>query len=395
MSGNTKPLTIWQIDPAQLTPYYDAATCEALAQAGCQVRYITSRFLYDDTMPRPEHYQTNQIYFRGLDNPRLLKYPRLRRVLRGISYPLGHWHVLQDARRLKPDVVHIQWSRLPRFDVWLIRQLKALGISVVHTVHDVVPLFALESSTDPLRKIYEEADRLILHTQANVDDFLKVYPGFSKDRMRIVPLIEFDKTDHRGKADKMQARQQLGLPLEVPIVLFFGSIRYYKGVDVLLDAFKRAVATRPDLHLVIAGKADPLERAKIPALDQITRLANVHLYEGFIPHDDLWAYYTAADVVVHPYRHIYQSAALITAMSFGRAVIVTDVGGMPETVDGNGWIVPSENPAALAEVMLEAVLDIKRLDVMGQRSRQLIEDRHSGEVVANRLIAIYQELVGH
>jgi glycosyltransferase involved in cell wall biosynthesis len=386
-------LHLWQLDPAQLTPYYNLAVCDALAQAGARVRYITSRFLYDDTLPQSSSYQTDWVYFRGLDNPRLVHYPRIRRGLRALSYPLGHWRVLREARQQRPQIIHIQWSRLPKIDLLLIRRLQALGIPIVHTVHDVVPLFALDSKTSALEAVYKTVDRLVVHTEANLEDFLRVYPDVPANRLRVIPLIEFSEVETPLGADKRKARQKLGLPLEHPVVLFFGAIRYYKGVDVLLKAFENARSKRQDLQLLIAGKSDPLESDKVPSVEEIRSLPNVHLYEGFIPHQDLWAYYTAADIIVHPYRHITQSAALITAMGFGRPVIVTDVGGMPETIDGNGWIVPKEDPDGLAKALLEAVMDQARLKAMGRRSREIIDERHSGAFVGQRLMAIYQELL--
>jgi glycosyltransferase involved in cell wall biosynthesis len=392
-SGDINHLLVWQLDPAQLTPYYNLAVCEALAQAGCHVRYITSRFLYDDSLPTSTSFQTEYAYFRGLENPRLVKYPRLRRGLRAISYPLGHWHVLNQARRSRPDLIHIQWSRLPQLDLWLIQQLKKMSLPIVHTVHDVVPLFAMDTKTNALEAVYNTADKLIVHTKANLEDFLDVYPDIPENRVSVIPLIEFTEVDTPPGASKREARQKLGLPMDDPVILFFGSIRYYKGVDILVKAFEKARTHTKQLQLLMAGKADPLESSKIPSVAELKTLPNVHLHEGFIPHHDLWAYYMAADVIVHPYRHIYQSAALITAMGFGRAVIVTDVGGMPETIDGNGWIIPPEDVDALADTLLEAVADRERLKVMGQRSREIVKEKHAGEVVAKQLIEIYRALL--
>lgn len=386
-------LTIWQLDPAQLTPYYNIAVCEALASAGNTVRYITTPFIYDKNLPVSSNFETDYSYFRGLDRQWLLDLPRLRRVLRAISYPFGHLHVLREADRIRPDIVHIQWSRLPFFDLQLMRRLHGLHIPIVHTVHDVVPLFADDEKSDALGQIYTTADRLIVHSQANREDLLAQHPPIAPERVKIMSMVEFDQRETPPDADKASARTQLGLPADKPIVLFFGSIRHYKGVDILLEAFKIAQAKQPDLHLVIAGRADPLERAKLPALETLDQHPNIHLHERFIPHEDLWLYFTAADVIVHPYRHIYQSAALITAMSFGRAVIVTDVGGMPEVIDGNGWIVPREDINALAETLNQAARDPQRLTDMGKRSSMLIEQNHSRGVVAGQLLTVYDELI--
>src|SRR5262245_19600417 len=99
------------------------ALAQALAEAGETVRFISSRYLYED-LEVSQSYQTEELYFHGLDHALLRKNTSLRQLLRGLSYPLGHWRFLQAAKREGPDIVHIQWSRLPLFDAWLIAELK-------------------------------------------------------------------------------------------------------------------------------------------------------------------------------------------------------------------------------------------------------------------------------
>lgn len=387
------PLTVWQLDPVNMSIYYNVAVCDALASAGCSVRYVTSSFLYDADMPVSERFQTDYVYFRGLNNPRLLKYPRVRRVLRAISYPLGHWRILREARRLRPDIVHIQWSRLPRLDSWLVRQLKASGLKVVHTVHDVLPLYAVGSGTEPFRRIYENADALIVHTQANVPDLLRAFPDLEPSHIHVIPHLEIANQDVPPDASKHSAREQLELPADAPIFLFFGNIKHYKGVDVLLDAFDRVSTVRPDSRLIIAGRLDPMDADKLPAPERFNQNPHVHRYDRYIPHSDLWKYYLAADVVVYPYHHIYQSGAMIAGMGFGRPVIATHVGGLSETVDGNGWIVPAGDALSLAETMRESISDMPRLQKMGKRSRQIINEKHAGHVVAEQLLKVYNGIL--
>lgn len=388
----TRP-TIWHIDPAQFTPYYNMAVCEALAEAGCDVRYIASPYIYDEALQPPRHFTTDYVYFRGLNRPWLADRPYIRRGLRALSYPLGHLDVLRQSKRQQPDVIHIQWSRLPSVDRHWIRRLKSQGRPIVQTVHDLVPLYALESDTAPLAEIYSMADRLILHTEANVRDFRELYPQIPPDRLRLVPMIAFNRHLSDSSQTQARARETLNLPQDAIIALFFGSIRTYKGIDILLDAFAQVQDDLPELHLLIAGKVDPLHREQIPALDALGDQPRVHLHDRYIPDDEMWAYYTAADLVIHPYRHITQSAALITAMSFGNAVVVSEVGGMPETIDGNGWIFPSEDVDALAAILRDAAADRARLQAMGERSQQLINERHAPSIVGERLLAVYQELI--
>ncbi len=384
-------MRVWMLDPAQLTPYYNIALCDALADAGCAVRYIASRYLYDDHLPFTGRFQTDYVYFRGLYYPWLTRFPRLRRGLRAAVYPLAHWQVARQLKRATPDVLHIQWSRAPLFDCWLIRQAQAAGVPVVHTVHDVVPLYALRADTRPLQAVYCAADRIIVHTKANRETFVRTYPAVDPAKIAIVPLISTPYTALPADATRAQARARLGLPADATVLLFFGSVRAYKGVDVLLAAFAQAAEVRPDVRLLIAGR--PETQADVDLLAAARDQRQVRVFSGYVPYEDVWLYHYAADAAVLPYRAITQSAALITCMDFGLPVIVTDVGGLPESVDGNGWVVPPEDIPALTEALLAAVSDRDLLRQMGQRSKALIAERHAGPAVARQTMALYRELV--
>ncbi|MEP7293640.1 MAG: glycosyltransferase family 4 protein, partial [Chloroflexota bacterium] len=185
-----------------------------------------------------------------------------------------------------------------------------------------------------------------------------------------------------------QARRILGIPSGVPVLLFFGSIRPYKALATLIQAYLLARRYRPNLWIVVAGYSTDREVARL--LTQLRSQTIIRL--NYIPSSQVWIYHRAADVAVFPYRHITQSGALITAMGFDLPVIVTDVGAMPATVDGNGWVVPPNDSLALAAALLEAVRDTARLKQMGARSSTLIAQRHSPECVTGDTLSLYEEV---
>lgn len=384
-------MKIWILDPAQLTPYYNIALCDALAETGCQVRYITSRFLYDSDLPFSGRFQTNYHYFKALENPTLVKFPRLRRILRGLGYPLGHWQLLRQIKANPPDVLHIQWSRLPFFDRWLIRAIKKLGIPIVHTVHEVMPTFESARFAKSLEPIYAQADALILHTETNRRDFQTLFPNIQPSKAHLIPHIAIPYTALPVGASKAQARAHLGLPADVPVISFFGAVKHYKGLDILVKAFQIAVQSCPDLYLLAAGHPETAEDRD--QMEQASHLPQVHVQANYIPYEDMWLYHLAADVVVLPYRSITQSGALLSSMGFGRPVIVTAVGGLPESVNGNGWVVPPEDAEALAAAIVESVSNPDRLHQMGERSAALVRERYDGAAIARQTIALYEQVL--
>jgi glycosyltransferase involved in cell wall biosynthesis len=384
------PFEVWQLDPAQTTIYYNTALCNALAKAGCHVHYWTSPFLYEPEPPFSGDVTANYAYCLFLDNRLLRRYRLLRRAVRAVSYPIGHWQVLRQAQLTPPDILHIQWSRWPALDIWLIQQMHNLHIPVVYTVHDVVPLFA-QKSRRVYETIYKTADSLIVHTHANRAAFLQQFPQLPPERLHLIPLIEVEPSTTPNNASRLTARYMLNLPEDASVLLFFGTIRHYKGLSTLAAAFEIAGHKCPNLWLVVAGQPETRQESEL--LERLKAISNVIIHSAFVSSAEVWKYHFAADIAVFPYHQIYQSGALISAMGFGCPVIVSDVGGLPETVDGNGWIVPANNAQKLAEIILEAVSNRARLALMSQRSRDLVMHRHGAARVAKATLAVYQTLV--
>ncbi len=378
--------SIWQVDPAHLTPYYDAALCCALAESGDDVCLFTSQSLYDHALPHPTNYACEQIYFRKLAYSRLLDYPRLRRILRAASYLLDQRAFLRRVRAHHPDLIHFQWLHLPQFDLWLIERIKQLGIPLVYTVHDVDDLFMYRQPRGYVQ-LYAEVDRIIVHAEANRQALIERYTSIPVDKIEVVPHIAVSFPVPAGST-RERARRLLDIPEKALVGLFMGTIRSYKGVDILVEACLSVQSVCPDLWIVVAGRCDDQQ-----ALGQLRRLRERFiLHLAYIPTSDVWRYHLAADVAIFPYHRVSQSGALITAMGFGLPVIVSDVGGLPETVVGNGWIVPADDPEALAAALKMACHAPDELRRMGKRSRTLIQERHNAADVSVRLNLVYEEV---
>lgn len=388
------PLSIWVLDPANLTPFYSLALCKGLAEVGQRVRFVTSEFNYDPAMALPPAVSIDYHYFRrlrGLQRRSAL----VRRAVRAAAYPLDHQSLARRAAIERPDIVHFQWSRMPWLDRRLIDRLHALAVGVVHTVHDVEPLFGASGGVSALARVYERCDALIVHTTANRAQLLERYPMLRPDRIHVIPHGPLQAETAPAGATKMDARQRLGLPANAPVALYFGTIKPYKGLDLLLAALPAASRRLPETWLLLAGR--PAAAADVPDLDALQRQGiHVRAELGFIPNRDVWQYYLAADVVVLPYRSITQSGVLLTALAFGRPVIVTRVGGLPEIVQEaqGGWVVPAEDPAALAAALIEALLDRPRTEAIGGQAKMFIESEYDWRRIADRTVEVYQK-VGH
>lgn len=189
--------------------------------------------------------------------------------------------------------------------------------------------------------------------------FVKQMDGFTTLSHAVIKDIDqFDKHnkpkswaphpiyDHYGELiDKIEARKQLGLSADGKYVLFFGFIRDYKGLDLLIDAFGDLRLQDMGVHLLVAGEfyGDPQ-----PYLNRIRSLDIsdiVILHNDYIPDNKVNLYFRACDIVAQPYKTATQSGVTQVAFHFERPMLVTNVGGLPEIVpDGKiGYVV---NPDA-------------------------------------------------
>jgi glycosyltransferase involved in cell wall biosynthesis len=158
---------------------------------------------------------------------------------------------------------------------------------------------------------------------------------------------------------RAEARAALDLPADAPVLLFFGFVREYKGLHVLLRALPDALDALPALHLVVAGEAydDPGRYRRLIREQDLA--AHVHWHEEYVPSERVPTYFGAADLVVQPYVSATQSGVAQIATHFGTPMIVTDVGGLAETVphEDVGFVVPPESPPALAEAIVRFFRD--------------------------------------
>lgn len=170
---------------------------------------------------------------------------------------------------------------------------------------------------------------------------------------------------------------------ERPTVLFFGRISRYKGIDVLCDAMERVWESMPEATLRIAGQGE-LEPHR--ALGD----RRVDLREGHVPEADVAGLIKSATCVVLPYRQASQSGVGSRVKPFGRPLVVTDVGGLPELVsDGSGIVVPPEDPARLAGALVSVLGDRAAAERLGSAGAATAEREGSWDVVARRTLEAY------
>ncbi len=285
----------------------------------------------------------------------------------------------------RPNILHVQGFRHPAMDWPMLILAKLVGTRTIVTVHNFLPHESKRFDWLIYRLIYWLADHLIAHTEHTARKLAEL-TGISWEKLSIIPhgTLEFQ---HHPHIDKDAAREQLEIPEEKTVVLSFGRIRHYKGVDLLIEAVKRL--DDPHLLLLIAGNDSMHLKASLTEADPIV------FHDGFVDPGRVRLYFAAADLVALPYRKIDQSGVLLLALSSGCPVLATRVGGIKEVIeDGiNGFLCGPNDVDALTERLADALASPSELRRIGENGRRTANETFGWESIARQTASLYQDLV--
>lgn len=232
----------------------------------------------------------------------------------------------------------------------------------------------------PFAKYFVRACDDFVVMSKSVGEEIRQFLPRGKGDIRFAPHPVYD--NYGEPLEKKEARQELGLPADVPVVLFFGFIRKYKGLDLLLGALSQT----PDIHALVAGECYEDWAPYQQIINENNLSGRVHLFTDFIPADRVRVFFSAADLVVQPYRSATQSGISQIAYHFEKPMVVTHVGGLPEIVtDGVSGYVVAPEPRAIADAMRD-FFENRREEKMIEGVR-MEKKRFSWENLVERLLA--------
>ncbi|HZO77202.1 MAG TPA: glycosyltransferase family 4 protein [Solirubrobacteraceae bacterium] len=368
------------VDPSAYTRPYDHALCSALGRLGVDVELITSRFVHGD-LPAPDGYRVRELFYgRAFGAPG----SAIRSLSKLAAHPAGMARLRHVAR--EADLVHFQWLPVQWLDLHMLPR-----VPIVLTAHDLLPREARLGQARAQRRLYDAVDAVIVHSENG----RRTLTGLGVDVAK-VHVIHHGAFEHLtvGSADPLRLPAEL-TPHEGPVVLFFGLLRPYKGVEVLLEAWRQLECSGAADHgeLWIVGQPrmplEPLLREAGPTVRFVAR---------FVSEDELRALFGRADVVVLPYartERLDHSGVLATALAFGNAIVVTEVGSFPEVAaEGGAWLVPPGDPAELAEALRVLVADPDARERLGHRARAAARRSYSWHESAVSTLRVYEQVIG-
>jgi len=396
-SGSDRKIAIALLTGGSDRPYVLGLTTEIVPK-GVAVDLIGS-----DELDLPEFRDQPGINFLNLRGDQRTEAGFLSKLFRISRYYAA---LIRYAATAKPKIFHILWNN--KFETLdrtlLMLYYRFLGKKIVLTAHNV-NTNRRDSKDTPLNRLtlriqHRLADHIFVHTEGMRAELVKEF-GVHESRITVIPF-GINNTVPNTDLTPGEAKRRLGIRENEKAILFFGRIKPYKGLEYLVSAIHQHLARPNDYRLIIAGMPDTYGSNEYwTNMQEVIREhvlnGSVLLEANFISDEETEVYFKAADVLVLPYRSIYQSGVLFLGYSFGLPVLVADVGALKdEVIEGEtGFVFAPEDPVDLAKAIERYFTSdlFANLGARRQRIRDFAAQTHSWDLVGERTIKIYSNLL--
>ena len=317
--------------------------CIAL-QEKFELLIINYSLLYPEILfpGKTQYDKSNEV----MDGIRQLK---TQRILNSIN-PISWYNTAKKIKEFNPDLVVVDWWQ-PFFGPCHFGVLSLLGSSYKDRI-----LFITENVISHESRFIDKiltkiglakASKFLVLSNKVQDDIKSLFPTKSIFKSEL-PI--YDCYDNNKSLNKSELRSKFGFNNSDKVLLFFGYIRHYKGLDILIESLEILRSEDKSYKLLVAGESYENEKIYLDLISDYKLESAVHMENKFISNEDVGAYFYASDVAVLPYRSATQSGILNMAYGFNKPVVITNVGGLAEFVveDQTGVIVNESSPDSIA-----------------------------------------------
>lgn len=362
---------------------------------------IVVDFIGNDDMQNTDIAGHENVHYYNLRGDQSENVPTKMKVTRVLKY---YFRLMKYAAKTDSRVFHIIW--LNKFEfldrVFLNIYYKVLGKKLVFTAHNINA--GERDGNDTLinrlslRFMYKIVDHVFVHTEKMKRQLIGGF-NIRENKVTVIPF-GINNTVPKSELTRMQARKKLNLEGNEKAILFFGNIEPYKGLEYLVLSLSKLKEKHNDFRLIIAGR---IGKSKV-YLDNIQSIIEKHDLNNyithkmeFIPDEEVEVYFKAADVLILPYKYIFQSGVLLSSYYFGLPVIATDVGSLREDIDEGktGFICQPEDPEDLAnKIDLYFHSDLyKNLEVNRNKIIKYANEKYSWEKIGEKTYDVYNGLL--
>jgi glycosyltransferase involved in cell wall biosynthesis len=392
--------------------HYAYQMCNALSDQGVDVTLITST-QYELTN-LPHHFKvikllnlwdtakSNKLTTNRLSMVVNKLYRLFRRAFRGIRYIIEWFRLARYLAAADSDI--IQFGKIEfSFETFFLRWLKRKGKTLTQVCHEYElrersSSLVANYSNNLYYDVYNHFSLFFFHAEDNLKRFQAIF-GYEDKPMIVIPMGNEEIFLQAGENEEVKnvLRSTYGISKETPTVLFFGLLAPSKGIPDLIEAYSFVHKSYPESRLIIAGaQSKYVNLANYKDLVHKLSLDNVIIFDTrYIPIEEVGSLFSLANFLVYPYITSTQSASLQVAYSFGKPVIVTDIGGLPEAVENgkSGLVVPQGNLQEMANAILNMLNNPARTEKMGAYAKHLSETRFSWKNIASKIITAYSDLI--
>jgi len=290
---------------------------------------------------------------------------------------------VKKVKEFRPDIIHLfgGGSMIVPFILPFIKRYP-----LVSTIFDPVPHLGQKNLCRIRFVLYLErkvANQIILVGKKLKEIFTEVH-RIPEEKINVVPFGE-----HEVAPFKKHEREDL--KEDGNLILFFGGIWKYKGLDYLIKAEPLITKEVPNAKIIIAGRGDDFRKYE----KMMVNKNNFIVYNRYITYKEGAELFQRCSVVVLPYIDASQSGVIPPAYGFKKPVVVTDVGSLPEIVDEGvtGFIVPPKNPEAFAKAIIKLLKDEKLRKQMGENAYRKLKEELSCDIVAEKTLEVYKNVI--
>jgi len=363
-----------------------AATNERLAQ-----EFISSGVkvtIYTFSLQYPSFLFPGKTQF--VDNTKPPAFPVLRKV--NSINPLNWIKVGRELRKMKPDMVIVRYwipFLAPALGTIIRRIKKNKFTKVIALVDNFIPHEKRIGDKSFSHYFMKAVDGCVVMSHSVKAEIEKVY------KSKPIEYCPHPLFDHFGKiVPKADAKKSLQLNPDKNYILFFGLVRDYKGLDLLIEAASLTKAMPIDYEVIVAGEFYSDEDKYYAMMDKLGVRNKFHVFAQFIPDDLVPYFFCAADVIVQPYKDATQSGVTQVAYHFNKPMIVTKVGGLPEMVHhGKVGYVVSPNAPSIAQAISKFYTENKERDFTTMAAIE--KNKYSWKRMEETIYILYSKLFYH
>lgn len=406
---DNKPIKVLFVQPwgKGAMMHYTHCQAEALAELGLEVEVLTSEHCDVKDLPKKYHIHEYAVMWDQEEAPlKSLPQKILRRLARLPIYMKFWNHAYKVALESRPDVIHFH-DIVFEIDYFFIRRMAKTGAVLGDTVHNVLPFAGstVKGAGTILRdagwivaarkRIYSLFDFILFHTPGMKRNFNEVF-SLEGPELKVVPHGDY-MIYRETSLTREEARRKLNLPVDGPLLLCFGAIRKYKGVDAAIKILAELVMVAPGARLLVAGAV-----GSDVNMDDYDRLAaelgvkeSLTIIPEYISNDQVMEIYRAADIALLPYQMVYHSGPLLLAWKNGTPVAASNVGGLREMVDDgkNGLLFPVDDIGAAAAACHKIITEPELAASMAACGAEVEKQRRSWSESAEKTYNIYTKLI--